>query len=172
MKRTDREKDWPFATALGLKLLEAGDPRGWLHLFSYEVLMETSKKLRCPAGMIALRPALRLLAEADQRLELALKGEIEFWHRLDQIRLRIYQRAAHPYMLAVKRDPRNSNPSLAVQHEVRLQHAENLLPVNPLRQHGIAHMISEAQAQAARFLPPGALNWLPDAAECFKFLAE
>jgi hypothetical protein len=37
MKRTNREKDWPFATALGVKLLEAGDPRGWLHLFNCEM---------------------------------------------------------------------------------------------------------------------------------------
>lgn len=33
MKRTDRPKDWPFATALGVKLLEDGDSRGWLHIF-------------------------------------------------------------------------------------------------------------------------------------------
>lgn len=28
MKRTDRQKDWPFATVLGVKLLEAGDSGG------------------------------------------------------------------------------------------------------------------------------------------------
>jgi hypothetical protein len=32
MKRTDRPKDWPFATALGVKFLEDGDSRGWLHI--------------------------------------------------------------------------------------------------------------------------------------------
>ena len=83
MKRTNRERDWPVATALGVKLLEAGDPRGWLHLFNYHVLVQTVRKLRPPAAMIALRPALALLAEADERLELALKGEVEFWNRLE-----------------------------------------------------------------------------------------
>ena len=29
MKRTNRGEDWPFVTVLGVKLLEAGDPRGW-----------------------------------------------------------------------------------------------------------------------------------------------
>ncbi len=172
MKRTNREKDWPFATALGVKLLEAGDPRGWLHLFNYDVLVQTASKLCCPAAMIALRPALALLAEADERLELALKGEIEFWNRLDQLRVKVYERAVRPYMLAVKRDHQSSAPSLAVQHHVRLEHAEQLLPVSPLRQYGIQRLIDEAQAQAARFLPPGALVWLPDAGKCFSLLAE
>ncbi|MCW5557400.1 MAG: hypothetical protein KIT22_06180 [Verrucomicrobiae bacterium] len=31
MKRTDRDKDWPFVTSL-VQLLLRGDPRGWLHL--------------------------------------------------------------------------------------------------------------------------------------------
>jgi hypothetical protein len=172
MKRTNREKDWPFATALGIKLLEAGDQRGWLHLFNYEVLVETSKRLRCPATMIALRPALELLANADERLELALRGEIEFWHRLDQLRVKVYERAVRPYMLTVKGDPRAGAPSLALQHEARLEHAERFLPVNPLRRYGINRLVDEAKAKASQLLPSGALCWLPDAAECFRFLAE
>ena len=110
MKRTNRERDWPFATALGVKLLEAGDPRGWLHLFNCDVLNQTAAKLRCPDAMIALRPALALLTEADNRLELAVKGEIEFWNRLDQLRIKVYEHAARPYMLAVKADPRVPRP--------------------------------------------------------------
>ncbi|MGO9200922.1 MAG: hypothetical protein ACLQM8_10340 [Limisphaerales bacterium] len=172
MKRTNRERDWPVATALGVKLLEAGDPRGWLHLFNYHVLVQTVRKLRPPAAMIALRPALALLAEADERLELALKGEVEFWNRLDQLRLKVYARAVRAYMLAVKADKRSFAPSLAAQHQVRLEHAEQLLPVSPLRQYGIQRLIDQAQAQAARFLPPGALRWLPDARICFNLLAQ
>jgi len=33
MKRTDRDKDWPFITSLGTDMLRADDQRGWLHLF-------------------------------------------------------------------------------------------------------------------------------------------
>jgi len=172
MKRTNRERDWPFTTALGVKLLEAGDPRGWLHLFNFEVLVQTAEKLRCPETMVTLRPALALLTGPDERLELALKGEVEFWNRLDQLRLKVYERAVRPYLLAVKADVRSRNPSLEVQHEVRLEHAESVLPTSPLCQYGIERLIAEAKDQAARFLPAGALEWLPDARGCFSFLAE
>jgi hypothetical protein len=86
--------------------------------------------------------------------------------------VKVYERAVRPYMLAVKRDPRSSAPALAVQHQVRVEHAEQLLPGSPLRQYGIERLIDEAQAQAARFLPPGALRWLPDAGKCFTLLGE
>ena len=170
MKRTNREKDWPVATALGVKLLEAGGARGWLHLFNYEVLVQTAEKLSCPEAIAALRPALALLVGGDPRLELAVKGEIEFWHRLDQLRMKIYERGARPYMLAVEADRRAAQPSLAVQHGVRLEHAEKWLPVNPLRQYGLERLIAEARDQAARFLPAGALDWLPDVRPCFNLL--
>jgi hypothetical protein len=172
MKRTNRERDWPFATALGFKLLEAGDQRGWLHIFNHEALLQTASRMDCPDSMIALRPALALLATGDDRLELAVKGEIEFWNRLDQLRLKVYERAVRPYMLAVNDDPRSRAPSLAEQHHARLDHAGRLLPVNPLRQYGVERLIDEAKERAARFLPPGALQWLPDARQCFNFLAE
>jgi hypothetical protein len=172
MKRTDRGKDWPFVTALGVKLLEAGDPRGWLHLFDYDVLIQTAAKLSCPAEMIALRPVLGLLAQEDDRLEVALKGEIEFWNQLDRLRMRVHEHAVRPYMVAVKRDRRSDDPALRTQHLVRVEHAERLLPVNPLRQHGLERLIAEARTQAARFLLPEALEWLPDVRGCFIGLSE
>ena len=172
MKRTNRGQDWPFVTALGVKLLETGDPRGWLHLFNYDVLIQTAAKLSCPADMIALRPVLGLLAPGDERLEVALKGEIEFWNQLDRLRIRVHEQAVRPYMLAVKRDPRSDDPALHTQHLARVEHAERLLPVNPLRQYGLERLIAEAQAQAARFVSPGALEWLPDVRGCFIGLSE
>ncbi|HUP77042.1 MAG TPA: hypothetical protein VM260_00685 [Pirellula sp.] len=39
MKRTDRPKDWPFADALGVKLIEAADLRGWLHMMPQSSLI-------------------------------------------------------------------------------------------------------------------------------------
>jgi hypothetical protein len=172
MKRTNREKDWPFVTALGVKLLETGDPRGWLHLFNYDVLVQTAEKLSCPPEVIALRPVLGLLRAGDERLEVALKGEIEFWNQLDRLRIRVHEHAVRPYMLAIKRDRRSNDPALRTQHLVRVEHAERLLPVNPLRQHGLERLIAEAQAQAARFVPPAALDWLPDVRGCFIGLSE
>jgi hypothetical protein len=72
-----------------------------------------------------------------------------------------------PHMLAVKRDRRSHDPALHTQHLVRVEHAERLLPVNPLCQHGLERLIAQARAQAARFVPPGALRWLPDVRGCF-----
>lgn len=54
----------------------------------------------------------------------------------------------------------------------RVEKAERLLPANPLRQHGLARLIAEARTQAARFVPPGALDWLPEAQGSFMGLAE
>lgn len=167
MKRTDRAKDWPLATALGVKLLEAGDPRGWLHLFDYEVLIQTVERVPCPANLITQRPVLGLLVARDKRLEVALKAEIEFWYRLDHLRLRVYERAVRSYLLAVKKDDRSDAPDLRTQHHARTELAERLLPLNPLRDHGVDQLVTEARAEAARFVPAGTLEWLPDARNCF-----
>ena len=57
-----------------------------------------------------------------------------------------------------------------LQHLVRVEHAERLLPVNPPRQHGLERLIAEAQAEAAGFVRPGALAWLPDVREQFRIV--
>jgi hypothetical protein len=172
MKRTDRQKDWPFATVLGVKLLAAGDARGWLHIFDHTVLLQAAEKVECPADMIARRPVLQLLGARDARLELAIKGEVEFWHRLDRVRMRIYEHAVRSYMVAVKRDARADAPDLFTQHECRLEHAERLLTRNPLREYGLDCLIAEARAETAKFAPPGSLPWLPDVRGSFIGLAE
>lgn len=172
MKRTNREKDWPFATVLGVKLLEANDHRGWLHVFNHEVLLRSLETLACPPEIIALRPVLGLAVAGDERLELALKGEVEFWHRLDRIRIRVHERAVRPYMLEVKKDARSDAPNLAVQHQCRVEHAETSLAVNPLRDYGIDRLIAEARAEAVKFAPAGSLEWLPDVRGSFIGLAE
>ncbi|HEU0011656.1 MAG TPA: hypothetical protein VFT34_17705 [Verrucomicrobiae bacterium] len=74
-------------------------------------------------------------------------------------------------MLAVKRDARSDAPQLPVQHAARVEHAERLLAQNPLRAYGLERLMAEAREQAARFLPPGSLEWLPDARGSFIGLA-
>ncbi len=172
MKRTDRQKDWPFATVLGVKLLEAGDSRGWLHIFDHDVLIQSAEKVPCPPEMTARRPVLSLVMSRDERLELALKGEIEFWHRLDRIRIRIHERAVRPYMVAVKGDPRSDSPKLAIQHQSRVEHAARLLAVNPMRAYGLDRLIAEARSEAAKYAPAGSLEWLPDVRGSFIGLGE
>ena len=48
MKRTSREKDWPFATGLGGLMLMEGDPNGWLHLYDIDVLRKSLRTARSP----------------------------------------------------------------------------------------------------------------------------
>lgn len=167
MKRTDRDKDWPLVTALGVKLLEAGDLRGWLHLFDYDVLIQTAERVICPVELIEQRPMLVFLGARDKRLEVALKAEIVCWQRLHRLRLKVYERAVRSYMLAVKRDDRSNPPELRIQHLTRVEHAGHLLPDNPRCDHGVDRLVSEARSEAARFVPAGSLEWLPDVRRSF-----
>ena len=164
MKRTDRAKDWPFATALGVKLLEDGDPRGWLHIFDVATLQEVFAQVPLPEAQIAQRPCLALLRDNDARLELAIFGETVFWQTLDRLRTQVYQAAVRSYFLAVKKDPQADLPDLDRQHEVRVRHAERWLATSPLRDYGLERLIAEAKSKAEALLAAHALDWLPDVA--------
>lgn len=172
MKRTDRGKDWPFATALGVKLLEAGKLTGWLHIFDATTLRRVKDTVPLPDEVIAKRPALQLLRDDDRRLELAVFGEMMFWQLLNRHRIRVHEAAVREYLQAVKRDPRADDAELPTQHAVRVKYAEELLPQNPLREFGIDRLISEARLEAATFVAPGALEWLPNIADHFVGLAD
>jgi hypothetical protein len=47
-----------------------------------------------------------------------------------------------------------------------------LQSARPVRRVAWLGSFAEAKEHAARFLPPGALDWLPDARACFSILAE
>ncbi len=167
MKRTDRPRDWPFATTLGVKLLRAGDPRGWLHIFDHQVLLEMAAEIPCPSELIAQRPVLGLLSSRDPRLVIALRGEVEFWQQLDHVRIQVYRQTVRSYVVAVKRDPRSDATDLRTQHQSRVEHAERLLPKNPLRDFGIDRLVREARSLAEQMAPQGSLHWLPEVAGHF-----
>jgi hypothetical protein len=162
MKRTDRPKDWPFVTALGVKLLRNGDVRGWLHIFDHQVMLELAREIPCPPDLITRRPVLELLPTRDPRLDIALRGEMEFWQQLDHLRMQVYRQAVRAYVFAVKRDSRSDNLDLPMQHQARVEHAERLLPTSPLRDFGIDRLVAEARKSAERMAPQGSLEWLPD----------
>ena len=67
MKRTNRDKDWAFVTALGVRMLEAGEQEGWLHIFDADTLMEWIGQECCPPELTARRPALRFAMQGDSR---------------------------------------------------------------------------------------------------------
>jgi hypothetical protein len=172
MKRTNRERDWPYATALGAQMLEAGDVRGWLHIFDLDLLLALTRVARPPANLITHRPVLGLALKADSRLRSALHAEVRFWHELDRVRLSIYQKAVRPYMRAIRRARLLPEVDLAVQHETRVRCAEENLPLNPLVDYGITRFIQDARAAVLELVNPTALAWLPDVREHFKLVSE
>src|SRR5260221_6470496 len=82
MKRTNRDKDWAFITALGVRMLEADDERGWFHLFNAETLAESLSQYRCPPEMVERRPALKLASNHDPQTAGALNAERKLWEEL------------------------------------------------------------------------------------------
>lgn len=81
MKKTSRARDWDAASALGTKLLKAGDSRGWLHLFDSKLLTSMIQDLHCPAAIVSQRPVLSLAISGDPRLRPAMWAEQLFGRR-------------------------------------------------------------------------------------------
>jgi hypothetical protein len=168
MKRTNRERDWPYVTALGAQMIEAGDERGWLHIFDEDLLLALTRASRPPARLIQQRPVLGLALRDDSHLRSALYAEIQLWHELDRARLGIYQRAVRPYMKAVRKAGITPRATLAIQHEARLSCAERYLPMNPLADFGVVRLIADACEALRQLVNPAALAWLPDVRNHFK----
>lgn len=77
-----------------------------------------------------IRPVLALAQQRDPLLERAVQTEIDFWSKLDRLRLRAYQQASKPYVKALRAS--ELSPDLKHEHERRVRIAEELLPQNPL----------------------------------------
>lgn len=161
MKRTNRRKDWDQATALGLAMLEKQDSRGWLHIFDANTLRLLVKKLAPEPAEILRRPVLELAINGSPLLDRAVQTEVEFWMRLNEIRLRIYQESHSAYGRAMQAASKNLAPDLYVQHQSRVDCANQLLPVDPLHDYGVSRLIAEAKAMVAIGLDPLVLQYLP-----------
>jgi hypothetical protein len=162
MKRTDREKDWPFINSLGVEMLHARDARGWLHLFDADDLLEMLDQASIPSELIKLRPVLALAQSREPNLRQALLAERQFWQELDRLRTRIYRAALRPYVHAVGRARIAPNASLDEQHDGRLACAQRTLSQNPVRDHGLERFIEEARDSTAALVRPELLQWLPN----------
>jgi hypothetical protein len=170
MKRTNRGKDWPFVTALGAAMLKARDPRGWLHIFDDQLLLAFKEEAAIPSNLLNRRPLLALAQRGDPRLRAALHAEMQFWHELDRSRIRIYERAVRPYLVAVRKGRVQGRP-LDAEHQIRLACAEQHLAQHPLRDYGEDKMIEDARRAVSELIHPDAIQWLPDVREYFKFYA-
>jgi hypothetical protein len=166
MKRTNRDKDWPFVTALGARMIEMGDERGWLHIYD-EKLLQGFAETKQPGDLINRRPVLELAAKNDPALRLALRAEIEYWHELDRVRMNIYENTVRRYMAEVRKSRPPPGAGLPIQHDLRVRCAEKYLPKNPLRDYGVTRMIAEAREALSQIINPTAMAWLPDVREHF-----
>jgi hypothetical protein len=172
MKRTNRDKDWAFVTALGVRMLEAGDEQGWLHIFNADTLMEWMAEEPCPPELASRRPALVLARERDPRTTGALNAERRFWEELDRRRIKMLEESLKRYVSAVRKARAGCRLSLPDEHAIRVELAERHLPQNPLKDYGLQKFINEAKDALVRsaVVPENALTWLPDVAIYFDWL--
>ncbi len=172
MKRTNRDKDWAVVTALGLRMLEVDDERGWLHVFDADVLMQLLATRPCPAEMINRRPALKLGIEASPQLAGAVNAERRFWEELDRRRIQLLEQQLRAYVSAVRKERANRDVSLLKDHELRVSCALQHLPLNPLKEYGTEQYLKQAQSALVEsgVVPERALTWLPDVAIYFNWV--
>jgi hypothetical protein len=172
MKRTDRDKDWDFVTALGVRMIEARDERGWLHIYDGDTLRELLAEHTFPPEMAAQRPALRLALDQDPRADGALNAERKFWEELDRRRIQILEQHLRPYVSAVRKARLGRQLSLRDDHGLRVDCATRHLPLNPLKDYGLQKYFEEARTRliALSLIPEVALTWLPDVAKYFEWL--
>lgn len=172
MKRTNRDKDWPFIDALGVRMIAADDERGWLHIFKPDTLADLLATHACPPEMAARRPALELAVKGDPRAAGALHAERLLWEELARQRTKIMRQQLRPYVASVRGARRALAMPLREDHSLRLDCAERNLPPNPLKDYGVERYIEETKAALANsgLLSPEALTWLPDVREHFAWL--
>jgi hypothetical protein len=172
MKRTNRDKDWAAITALGMRMIEADDDRGWLHIFNADILAELLHDHPCPPECLAQRPALQLASAHDARAAGAINAERKLWEELDRRRIRVLEGHLRPYVSAVRKARSDRALSLRDEHQLRVDCASSHLPPNPLKDYGLERFISDAKAALVDtgLVPADALAWLPDVMPCFQWL--
>ncbi len=169
MKRTNRAKDWPFATGLGGLMLMEQNPNGWLHLYDIDVLKQSLRSAEVPENLRAQRPLLRL-APFDEplRVKRVLMAEQVFWSELDEIRVRIFQQHLRPYVSAVRKASAGRRGlCVADSHAIRIECAEQHLPQQPLRDYGLDRMLEQARSNVAVTVGEDVIDWLPVAERHF-----
>lgn len=171
MKRTARDKDWPFISALGVKLVQNSDPRGWLHIYSEERMRALfAENPAIPDAIIQARPLLTLLAAGDRRFALALRLERVFWEELSRRRVREYERWLRPYVVAVRKASAGKTLALLEDHALRVTCACEHLPANPLSSEVLRRIVSEAREEAMFGVDDSMVRWLPDVIPNFTLL--
>ncbi|MFN0076972.1 MAG: hypothetical protein ACKVY0_10895 [Prosthecobacter sp.] len=171
MKRTGRDKDWPFLTALGVKMVESGDPRGWLHIYDEDRMADLlARHPVIPFEAIQARPSLQMLLDRSSGLGAVLRLERAFWQELSKRRVLEYEHLLRPYLAAVRKASAGKNLSLQEDHQLRVACAEAHLPPMPLNPEILAGMIESAKTEALFGMNPEMASWLPNVIPNFTLL--
>jgi hypothetical protein len=140
MKKTDRDKDWPYVDGLGLQLWIGRREDALLHIRNPERLraawLESSPNVR--KRLAARRPllhALDLIADQDQ-LQRLLMVERILWQCLDQDRYRQFTSAWKEFFRRWRQEPDWQWPtseSFFLQHGRLLKAVHDYgMPANPI----------------------------------------
>jgi hypothetical protein len=162
MKKTRRLRDWAYANLLGIQMIrEKGDVHGLLHINSMPDLLELAANVEIPSGVLRERPLLKLAQENSPDLERYIKAEMEFWQKLDDLRLSLYTAAWRHYGERVRQDNRLPRLDLLEQHRKLVEIATESLEADPIAKFGEANLVGEAKRGTMRVFGQLDLDLLP-----------
>jgi len=158
MKKTDREKDWPFVFALGRQAMALGDVRGVLHGQEADWLIDAWSQVpeKTRVGLIRQRPLLGLIDTQPRQLRRAIVIEKQVWGSINRERYGVYQRSWKQFYRHWRREPDFQWPGripFREQH-ARLEEAavRYALPSSPLDDSARRAALAKARADAAEIL--------------------
>lgn len=133
VKKTQRDKDWPFVHQIGLQMCKNSDPAGLLHLQDAQTLLVQIEKLRdlTTPDLQKSRPLLQIVAERPDLAEAMILGERELWKKIDHLRISHYLKAWTEYGEEIRRRAECQRGPLEAQHRILTEIASDLLPENP-----------------------------------------
>jgi len=158
MKKTDREKDWPFVFALGRQAMAMGDVRGVLHGQEADWLIDAWSQVPedSRVGLIRQRPLLGLIDTQPHRLRRAIVIEKHVWGSINRERYSVYQRSWKEFYRQWRREPGFQWPRQIpfLEQHARLDEAAGRysLPQLPLDDSARHAALATARADAAEIL--------------------
>lgn len=162
-KKTQRDKDWDFVKSFGLKMIEEGDARGFLHIFEVEPLLEAVNIKQPPSQILELRPVLGLLDQNSIFLDSGLLVERLFWQKWDQKRIRSYIEAGRQYFSEVRAiTTKLVKEELNCQHLELLNLARDYLPVSPFSEVPVKSLADQIVDELSVGFSDKLLRFLPN----------
>ncbi|MFV1964824.1 MAG: hypothetical protein ACC628_05335 [Pirellulaceae bacterium] len=158
MKKTDREKDWPFVFALGRQAMAMGDVRGVLHGQEADWLIDAWSQVpeKIRVELIRQRPLLGLIDTEPRQLRRAIVIEKQVWVSINRERYGVYQRSWKEFYRQWRREPGFQWPRripFLEQHAQLDEAAERYaLPKRPLDESARRAALATARADAAEIL--------------------